>query len=877
MAKRNIVPAPSSSSAAAPAAAEMSVCCSLVDEDQLFHGRDQQERLSGEEAAPQPESSACSSALDATMQLEPQEWPFLCPFCCSAKLTDPVALHAPVEAHAVSGSTAHCLGCRTCAERWHGATRVWDESASPSPDGDGCVHSSRTSLSSPCVTCPLCDCAVPTATVDSFVSLNASAQRDQKSAILRHPEMIRNCYTGLVPLSKKSGDTAVKGFQSTTSAAALYCGVCEEQKATRMCVQCDFGLCDACHDATHSKGKFKLHEMVALDQARRRDQLKCREHAGMLLDLYCETCATCVCVTCCFGGAHRGHEVFTLADIAQRTAAVLKEEAQELSTPREMAAAARTELAALWPLYKSKVSAVEGDIQRCFSRLRGVLQEREDALLKALGTASADVERRSTRLLSAAGALADLLDDASGRLESFHEAVNPATLMRVAQRLREQLAWTLRAASQLAEEAAAAVDGWKYQLGEEGVNGCRMASFDMLNAQIPNEKGILQYQQVLADLGRLEVSADLQPPTVCTSASESELGHENVQEEVEADAHPPANVGRDAVRRSEDIQSVSPAPSQRYQEERPQLTSCPKPAKAVSRVREVEPLRLAEGMAPVAAGAVAEGDMPQLRPSHMSEVPSQLPKASTSSESTRAGRSTEIHLTSGTGGISVGLLRDEEPRPATSARSSVPRSLIIGGFRGQTTLPFSTHSRATSSASQVRAALDALEKKDTDSCSASSASYARSTNGLRLRSEDAAHYARDTMPFRVSMPQKRVLSIDRTDDFQLADSSNINTASSSSWRALKLHRASSMQNTASAELAVRRSSLSRAPYASSSGASSAWQMGGPTRLSFFSEYEVCKLSKSSCVSPVRGLSGDAFSEEHREMTKRRTTGLHLEL
>ncbi|KPA80070.1 hypothetical protein ABB37_05081 [Leptomonas pyrrhocoris] len=888
MAKRTLAPAPSSANAPAPSALEASVCCSFVDDHEPICRDEQPEevRLSSDEnnENSQPTSSVCASAAAATAAspADTPDWTFLCPFCCSAKLTDPVELHAHVGSHAETRAATHCLACRTCAARWCAATHALEESTPPASNGDAFVYPNRTSLYAPCLQCPLCDCDVPASATESFLTLNEEAQRELETTIALHPETIRNCYTGLAPLAESSNGAAVEGLPSVSRAATLYCGVCEEQRATRMCVQCDFGLCDACHKATHAKGKFKLHEVVELDQVRRRDQLKCPEHPGMSLDLYCETCSTCVCVTCCFGGAHRGHDVFTLADVAQRTAATLKKDARELSRTREKAAAAHSELAALWALYESKANDVEADIQRCFSTLRRVLQEREDALLGTLRAASAEVKRRSTLLQSAAGALADLLGDASGRLTSFHETVSPATLMRVAQRVQEQRAWTLRAASRLADEATAAVDGWTYQLGEEGVNGCRMACFDMLNAQTLNEKGISQYRQVLADLGRLEASAELQPPTVRTSATESELDQGSAAGEEDEEVEEVVDVGQHAreEKRAEGrfayVQPESLTTSPKHQYKRSMSPSSYNFAKVVSKVHEeVAALRTADASAPVATGAATEDEVPQLRPSHVSEVAALAPNSTS--------RVTEMHLNSDTDHTATGISRVAARRSVTSTRSSVPRSLVIGGSRDEASFSISAaNSRTTSSTSQVRAALDALEKKETDPFCASSATYTYSTNALRLRSDDAANSARDTVPFRVSMPRKRILSLDRIDDAQRADNSHNNSgnnvsSSSSSWRALKLHRTSVMQDTTLAEAAVRPSSLPPAPYSGSWGCSSAWQTSGSTRLSFFSEFDVCKPSKSSGVSPARGMSGDTAGEEHRGTVKRKTTGLQLEL
>lgn len=901
MAKRTIPSVRSGShvtaaAAAVPSAGERSVCSSLADEREPFQDLEQQVRLSSEESL-QPDTSTLPSPTPLTTETheETSEWSFLCPFCSSAKLADPVELHAPAKGEC-EPEACHCLACRICAERWYAAMRVLSETTSFVPS------SSPSAVSAPCLTCPLCDRAIVTVSTATDSGVFASPCGDTRCkdgcALLRQPELVRNCYTGLLPLAncgihtagRKEDAAVAKDAQFTTNTAAvLYCGVCEEQKATCMCVQCDFGLCDECRAATHSKGKFRLHEVVGLDQARRRDHLKCPEHAGMSLDLYCETCATCVCVTCCFGGAHRGHEVFPLADVTQRTADGLKNAAQELSAPREKSAAALTDLAALSPQYDTKIHAVEVDIQRCFASLRRTLQEREDALLTCLHHTAAEVKQRSTTLQEATGALAMLLTEAMARLSSFYETVSPATLMRVAPRVQEQQVWTLHAASRLAEEAAAAVDGWKDQLGDEHVNGCRMVCFDMLNAQTPNVKGILQYQQVLGDLGRLEVSDKLQPPTTRKSGEDSELtqvddtngelvpfADNNRAEEDEV-----AKDGEDEEQRPQspaaeksvagpivEVQPESPRALQSRREESVRYTS-------VSSFNKSAPAKISKAQDSAVVRRVTDvldDDVPRLRLSHVSEtaaVPPSAPETSLASCSTE-----EMHLTSGTIG-GVNNSRVAALRSATSTRPSLPRSLVIGNTREEASFVLSATSRTTS---QIRAALDALERKEAElapfSSSSSCASHLYTTGGLRLRSDDAVNMARDTVPFRVSLPPKRMPSLDSGDDALTSASAS----ASQPWRALKRRRTSLMRDTASsAELTARTPPLASATCSGASGASSAWQPSGSTRLSFFADFEVCKLSKSNGVSPVRGLTGDSSAEEQRGTVKRKTTGLQLEL
>ncbi|KAK7199866.1 putative tripartite motif protein [Novymonas esmeraldas] len=434
-------------------------------------------------------------------------WSYLCPLCGTAELVDPVDLHAPVErclspplASCSTDEPLHCLACRVCAEQWHTATRALC--------CDGAALSSESA-----VQCPLC----------------GTSCRDKVSAPLclcgggatgpLDADAVRNCYTG--PSSTLCGapcSSSKRGRSRGERPSHLFCGVCEAAKATCVCVQCDFGMCEECHSATHTKGGFRQHEVVSVEQARRRLQVKCSEHPGMALDLYCETCAMCVCVTCCFGGAHRGHEVHPLASVAARTSADLALRSTELGSVRRSADEACAELESLWPAYESTVRDVRADIELCFSTLRRLLQEREDALLHRLGDAVTEVGRRSTAMRNAAAAVSTLLGSAEERVRRLPDSVDAVTLMRVGRAAQDQLERISGISERVVAEATAAVEGWRHRLGSDDPNGCGMASFVLLDAATPNAAALKQYQGVLAGLGQLDTIAEL---PVATAAGAS--------------------------------------------------------------------------------------------------------------------------------------------------------------------------------------------------------------------------------------------------------------------------------------------------------------------------------------------------------------------
>jgi len=91
------------------------------------------------------------------------------------------------------------------------------------------------------------------------------------------------------------------------------CGFCEEQPATRRCIQCAGVLCQDCEKSSHSKGFFKTHNIVDFDDtlASTPDystRMLCDDHPEEKLSFYCLDCRKPVCSHCLILGDHKNHQ-----------------------------------------------------------------------------------------------------------------------------------------------------------------------------------------------------------------------------------------------------------------------------------------------------------------------------------------------------------------------------------------------------------------------------------------------------------------------------------------------------------------------------------------------------------------------------------------
>lgn len=92
------------------------------------------------------------------------------------------------------------------------------------------------------------------------------------------------------------------------------CGFCEEQPAARRCLQCDGVMCEACAVTSHSKGFFKSHQIIDLEDAPvsgdfdLAQKMVCDEHPQEKLSFYCLDCRMPVCSHCLILGSHKSHQ-----------------------------------------------------------------------------------------------------------------------------------------------------------------------------------------------------------------------------------------------------------------------------------------------------------------------------------------------------------------------------------------------------------------------------------------------------------------------------------------------------------------------------------------------------------------------------------------
>ncbi|KAG8453242.1 hypothetical protein GDO86_000030 [Hymenochirus boettgeri] len=99
--------------------------------------------------------------------------------------------------------------------------------------------------------------------------------------------------------------------------------------ATKTCLLCEASLCD-----THIKVHSKAAEHVLTEPTPSPGNRKCLTH-HKILEYYCCVDGTCVCVSCCLAGDHRGHKVELLNEAAEMMKGKQRKVLEKLITNRE--------------------------------------------------------------------------------------------------------------------------------------------------------------------------------------------------------------------------------------------------------------------------------------------------------------------------------------------------------------------------------------------------------------------------------------------------------------------------------------------------------------------------------------------------------------
>ncbi|XP_040295528.1 E3 ubiquitin-protein ligase TRIM39-like [Bufo bufo] len=172
----------------------------------------------------------------------------------------------------------------------------------------------------------------------------------------------------------------VEHFLSTqpeAKAAGISCTYCVHSSvpAVKTCLMCEASLCDV-HLSVHSKST----DHVLTEPTSSIDNRKCATHREML-KYYCCKDATCICVSCCVFGEHRGHQVELLKEASEKKKEKLRKVLEKLTTKREETEKSIQSLQEHRIGVQEKAANVTTRVTDLFKDIRVQLQSLEERIL----------------------------------------------------------------------------------------------------------------------------------------------------------------------------------------------------------------------------------------------------------------------------------------------------------------------------------------------------------------------------------------------------------------------------------------------------------------------------------------------------------------
>ncbi|XP_040202991.1 E3 ubiquitin-protein ligase TRIM39-like [Rana temporaria] len=170
--------------------------------------------------------------------------------------------------------------------------------------------------------------------------------------------------------------------------SGVFCTHCVDSPvpAVRSCLLCEVSLCDK-HLRVHKKSP----EHILCDPTLSMESRKCSVHKK-ILEYYCTEDETCICVSCCMIGGHKGHEMESLDEASEKKKETLRNVVQKLLTKREET---EERVQSLQEHRRKVEEEAAGDTERVTVLFRDLRRRLEDLEKRILREISGRAERIS--------------------------------------------------------------------------------------------------------------------------------------------------------------------------------------------------------------------------------------------------------------------------------------------------------------------------------------------------------------------------------------------------------------------------------------------------------------------------------------------------
>ncbi|XP_018424913.1 PREDICTED: E3 ubiquitin/ISG15 ligase TRIM25-like [Nanorana parkeri] len=205
----------------------------------------------------------------------------------------------------------------------------------------------------------------------------------------------------------------------------VFCTYCVDSPvpAVKSCLLCEASLCDK-----HLKVHNKSPEHVLCDPTTSLENRKCSIHKETF-KYYCIEDSTCICVSCCLIGEHKGHEMVSLEEASEKRKKKLKNVLRKIITEREKT---EKKVRSFREHGRKVQEQADGETRRAtalFIELRRRLEDLEKRVLSNISGQKAQISSSLSDLIQLLETKKDELSTKMRHIEELCNMTDPLTVL----------------------------------------------------------------------------------------------------------------------------------------------------------------------------------------------------------------------------------------------------------------------------------------------------------------------------------------------------------------------------------------------------------------------------------------------------------------
>ncbi|XP_073436241.1 E3 ubiquitin/ISG15 ligase TRIM25-like [Dendrobates tinctorius] len=213
--------------------------------------------------------------------------------------------------------------------------------------------------------------------------------------------------------------------QEVEETCGILCTYCESSiPAIKTCLHCEVSLCDK-----HLKKHSKSNNHVLVEPITTLENRKCSTRTK-ILEYFCTEDSTCICVTCCLVGKHKGHDVEPIDEASEKKRMKLRNVLEKLTSKQVETEKQVQNLEDQKQKVKKKASRESERVNLLFREIGKLLVELEQKVLGEISRQMVQVETSVSELIRQLESQKDELSREISHIEELCLLADPLALLQ---------------------------------------------------------------------------------------------------------------------------------------------------------------------------------------------------------------------------------------------------------------------------------------------------------------------------------------------------------------------------------------------------------------------------------------------------------------